>query len=513
MYGLAGSSLPVYAEDSATGSPASATPAAPLGFRMTDNTPDSITLEWYKPTTTDITEYYIYTSEKAEGPFAKLGSSKERRYIHKDLAPAVTRFYKVVAVSPNGESPQSTVATGFTFARCVPTPFPVKVATNMCVSLNSTVIADQKPVAGKLTDLVDGSDATSCRFRKACEIKVKLGDAATFADADYLMLHFRTDCGNVPWSNDRNARTLRKYVITESLDSTNGKDGTWTEVATGSNELLDGVIVLPNHKPKWIGVRNLSSENIDPNDKRPLPSDLILARLDVFRSAPAGYRNDYWLFTGDSLVVQDMPASSDPSRKALFSDLIRKQHPDRYPIVVHAARGGEMLKDTLPRTKNVIAAHSPTPPAGVPVGTIVCWETGYNDVGVGGSLGLGGSMVKSYEAAKSLCDSNNLIIVPVRIEFSTQYLDLNTMEPAKYNIFVNTLAANLGGVDVFCRASAPYACNPDTQKPYADYWSYIYQNHATALAKDGVHHTAEGSDGINRIWAETADKMVYSQIK
>jgi hypothetical protein len=87
------------------------------------------------------------------------------------------------------------------------------------------------------------------------------------------------------------------------------------------------------------------------------------------------------------------------------------------------------------------------------------------------------------------------------------------MEPAKYNIFVNTLAVNLGGVDVFCRTSTPYACDPQTQKAYADYWTWTHKNYGTALAKDGVHHTAEGSDGINAIWVNTAGKMVYGEKK
>jgi hypothetical protein len=72
---------------------------------------------------------------------------------------------------------------------------------------------------------------------------------------------------------------------------------------------------------------------------------------------------------------------------------------------------------------------------------------------------------------------------------------------------------NLGGCDVFCRESTPYACDPETQLPYADYWTYTRKNHATALVKDGVHHTKQGIDGINRLWADVADRMIYSKQK
>ena len=115
----------------------------------------------------------------------------------------------------------------------------------------------------------------------------------------------------------------------------------------------------------------------------------MLCRLDIFRSAPAGQRNDYWIFTGDSLVVQDLPGGGVEGRSAWFSDLVRKQHPDRYPIVVHAARGGEMMKDTLPRMKNALAALSPDNGTKTPTATIVCWESGFNDVGLSGGLWIG----------------------------------------------------------------------------------------------------------------------------
>jgi hypothetical protein len=63
------------------------------------------------------------------------------------------------------------------------------------------------------------------------------------------------------------------------------------------------------------------------------------------------------------------------------------------------------------------------------------------------------------------------------------------------------------------RGKAPYACNPKTQLPFAAYWSFTRKNYATALGKDGVHHTKEGSDGINRRWAEVADQMICARQK
>ncbi len=493
------------------GAAIAAPPAVPLGLAMTANAADSITLTWYRPAADDVKSYAVFFSDNKDGPFTRLATVTERTAIHSRLKPGTTWFYKISATNADGESEQSKPASGFAITPAAGAAFPVKIAKNMCVTLGSTIVSDSPPIAGKLAELVDGSDATTCRLRKACEVKIQLDPKLSIADAAYLMVHFRTHGGPAEWSNDPFARTLRNYVIIESLDSTNGKDGTWTEVVSGTNALLDGVIVIPNHKPKWIGLRSSGGPPIPADDKRPNPGDLMLCRLDVFRAAPAGFRNDYWIFTGDSLVVQDFPGGAIEGRKAWFSDLVRQRHPDRYPIVVHAALGGEIMANTIGRMKKFLPIVAAPNGTATPTGTILCFESGFNDVGVGGGLWMGAKIIKSLAEAQEVCTANGIIMVPVRIEFSTGYLNPDTLEPAKGDVFYNTLAVNLAGVDPFCRASAPYACDPATQLPYADYWTYTRKNYATALTKDGVHHTKAGSDGINELWADVAGRMIYSR--
>jgi hypothetical protein len=494
---------------------ASAAPATPIGVAMVSNSPGSITLAWYS-SPDEVTGYNVYISHAPDGSFAYFTTVTERTVTHDNLAPGSSHYYKVSALRGTAESKLSAPAAGFTIGSWQPAAFPAKIARNMCLTLGAPVVSNMPAIKGALTNLTDGSDGTSCRLRKDCEIKIKLNPEVSIADAAYLIVHFRTDCGVADWSNDKQSRTVSQYVVIESHDSTDGTDGTWREVVHGTNDMLDGVIVLPNHKPRWVGLRSISTsktEVLKKSDRRLMPKDLILARLEVFRSAPAGYRNDYWIFTGDSLVMQDMPASQDPARSAWFSDLVRQRHPDRYPIVVHSAIGGEMIQHTLTRTRRVLQTLSPDNGTSTPTATILCWETGYNDVGVGGSLGSGANLIPSYEAIQQMCEDKGLILVPARIQFSLQYLNRATLEPAKDTIFVNSLAVNLGGVDVFARNSTPYACDPQTHLPYADYWTYTRKNYEKALVKDGVHHTKEGSDGINVLWADAADKMIYTPQK
>jgi len=482
-----------------TGSAAAAVPAAPLGLAMTANTTESITLSWYRAATDDLKGYTLYACETKEGKYKQVATSTpaERTATHTKLTPGTALFYKVTATNQEGESPLSTVAQGLTPPACAGAPFPVKIAKSMCLSLGATIVSRPAPVEGKLADLVDGSDGTSCKIEGACEVKIKLNTTLSIADAPYLILNFRTDSTGVGYAYNINWRSLKSYVITESFDSTNGTNGTWKEVVTGANTFLDGVVVIPNHKPKWIGIKNSGA--------------LQLCRLEIFRAAPEGFRNDYWIFTGDSLVVQDQAGGNPNSHGVWFSDLVRKQYPDRHPIVVQAAQGGEMQENTLGRMKKTLPGLSPPNGTQTATATIVCWESGFNDVGVGGGVWMGAKIIKALTDAQDVCTANGTCIVPVRIEYSTGYLNKETLEPEKYNIFYNTLPVNLAGVDIFCRTKAPYAFNPQTGLPYADYWTYTRNNYQTALAKDGVHHTKAGSDGINLLWAEIAGKMVYGQ--
>lgn len=479
--------LSLYAADSL--------PAAPLGLAMTANSAESLTLNWFRGTADEATTYVVYASDAKDKDFQKVATVKERTWTEQKLKPGQTRYYKVAAVNAAGEGKQSNAAQGFTLTPSKATPFPVKIAKSMCLSLNSKIVSDVAPKVGKLAELVDGFDATSCGIEGKCEVKIQLNPQVKIDDAAYLLINFRSDMAGKDYAYNINWRALRDYVILESHDSTDGKDGTWKEIASGSNTFLDGVITIPNNRPKWIGIRNSSG--------------FQLCRLEIFRAAPKGERNDSWIFTGDSLVVQDMMGGSPERHTVWFSDLVREKYPDRHPIVVNSSQGGEVMANTYGRLKNSLPILSPANDSGVPVGTIVCFEAGFNDVGVGGGPWMGPKIIKTLTEVQELCQKHDMILIPVRIEYSTGYLDKSTLEPTKDAIYYNTLSVNLAGVDVFAREKTPYAVDPKTQLPYADYWTYTRKNYETALAKDGVHHTKAGSDGINQLWVEAAGKMIY----
>ena len=136
--------------------PVSRVPDAPRGVAMTGNTPDSITLSWYR-SPDEVTEYMVYGAGEADGDYQKVATVKERTATISGLKPGTNYYYKVAAANPKGESAQSSVAPAFTIAAWEPKPFPVRLAKNMCISLNEKVICNEQPLSGNLANLVDGS--------------------------------------------------------------------------------------------------------------------------------------------------------------------------------------------------------------------------------------------------------------------------------------------------------------------------------------------------------------------
>ncbi|MDR0271038.1 transglycosylase domain-containing protein [Paenibacillus sp.] len=82
------------------------TPAAPTGlqFAQLDN---GIQFQWDPSASAEmVTEYHIYSSEKPEGPYNKIGSSREPGFQYEITAP-IQGYFRVTAVNSVGESKPS----------------------------------------------------------------------------------------------------------------------------------------------------------------------------------------------------------------------------------------------------------------------------------------------------------------------------------------------------------------------------------------------------------------------
>jgi hypothetical protein len=197
----------------------SAPPATPLGVAMVANSADSISIAWYRPAADDVLGYIVYAGEKADGPFVKVAVLTERTFTHEKVKADTQMYYRVAATNADGSSEPTKPVLGFTIKPAEPTPFPVKVATNMCVSLGATILCDSPPVKGKVESLVDGLDATDCRLKDTCPADADIIEAAFPAD-DRAGRRF----GSVIGTEDRQRLLHARQRVLEHLAATRMMD-------------------------------------------------------------------------------------------------------------------------------------------------------------------------------------------------------------------------------------------------------------------------------------------------
>lgn len=370
--------------------------------------------------------------------------------------------------------------------------WPVKVATNMCISLGARIESNVNHA--DLTNLVDGSDQTTWAANGPFYVAIELD--ATNLDADYLMLNWRAENGQ--WHDyDFVTESFNKMTVKTSADSSDGTDGTWQTIAALDNKRRDGVLVLPNTRPKWIRVEEASHVHAR------------LVRLDVFRSAPSGFRNDYWMFVGDSLTAADTGAGMYPDDHTVyFADLIRHKFPDYYPIVLNEGKGGETAETGAERIQTKIIPENPK-------GTFICYHEGVNTISTVPRHAYPGKtnvLESAFMKVISDCDQNGYVPIISRIAF----VRYNNYPPVvDYPVDpgaerLGMLPYDLNVVDKIIQKQTPYAFDFETKRPLVDPYTW-FRDHQYALRSDGVHHVRAGSDAMTHIWADSAAAIVYEK--
>jgi hypothetical protein len=370
--------------------------------------------------------------------------------------------------------------------------WPVKVATNMCISLGARIESDVN--RADLTNLVDGSDKTTWAANGPFFIAMEL-DATNLA-ADYLMLHWRAENGQ--WHDyDFVTESFNKMTVKTSRDSTDGTDGTWETVAALDNQRRDGVLVLPNTRPKWIRVEEASKVHAR------------LVRLDVFRPAPPGFHNDYWMFVGDSLTAADTGAGMYPAEHTkFFSDLVRSKFPRYYPIVLNEGKGGETAESGADRIAKKLIPENPQ-------GTFICYHEGINTISTASKHAYPGKTnVIDYAMRSVVSESVTNGFVPIisRLSFVryNNYAPVVNYPENRDAEQLGTLPYNLNVVDPLVKELTPYAYDFDKNRPVVDPYTW-FRDHQAALRTDGVHHLPAGTDAMTQIWADGAATMIYAK--
>ena len=373
--------------------------------------------------------------------------------------------------------------------------WPVQVATNMCISLGARVESDVNK--GALTNLVDGSDQTTWVATGPFYVAIEVN--ATNLDADYLMLNWRAENGK--WHDyDFVTESFNRMTVKTSADSTDGSDGQWETVARLDNKRRDGVLVLPNNKPKWIRVEEASQVHAR------------LVRLDVFRPAPTGFRNDYWMFVGDSLTAADTGAGMYPAEHTrFFADLIRQKFPSYYPIVLNEGKGGETAETGAARIATKLIPENPK-------GTFICYHEGANTISTVPKHAYPGKTNIVADAIRKVITTsmaNGFVPIVSRIAFLryNNYLPVVDYPKVPNAEQLGTLPYNLNVVDKLVKEMTPYAYDFARNQPIIDPYTWFRDHQEALRTNDGVHHVRAGTDAMTQIWADGAAAMVYEQQK
>lgn len=375
-----------------------------------------------------------------------------------------------------------------------------EVAINQCISLDKPIYCD-KPALNwsNYAALSDGDDESILEV--ASPVTIALQVDAQSSTADSLILHWRTQS----WQNrDSNIAALKHFEIYTSINSTNGVDGDWTFIKEGTSIYKDNFIFFPNTQPKWVKIKELETDT------------LKLARLEVFQSAPPGKKNDIWMFFGDSQTLLCMGGGrTNYEAPTRFGNQIHINNPCYYPMIINGGVGGEKATEAVIKLNQILED--------MPQISFMACAYGINDVMF--SLpplvpyddpindNTTAIFLNAYVEILDICKANDVFPIPARIpwvHFPNHYFkDYTDTTQDKTN---GITPINLNEIDTLIKLHAPYAIDPTTNIPFADFdtWFREHRHDDLVYQFDSVHLAKVGIDRFNKVWVNTAEQIIYA---
>jgi len=260
------------------------------------------------------------------------------------------------------------------------------------------------------------------------------------------------------------------YRIETSADSTDGSDGTWTEVVTVAGNPVRG--------------REHSIEFADQSWVRFVVTeaqvDATAVRLDelaIFDISDSGSElpDDTWFFMGDSITqgafMRNLPTET------WFENVVNESRPDFYPAVIGGGIGGDLARNGLGDVEQWLELNPDIKYFAIAFGTNDSW----------GNKTVGNTTFESdMQGIIDAVLSAGRVPILARIPYSTEAHE--TLE--EFNAVIDRLQVDNG-----------LPCGPDL-------YGWYFQ-HPGEL-DDGVHPTREGYVNLNRLWAEAADALYPS---
>ena len=217
------------------------------------------------------------------------------------------------------------------------------------VSLNKPVFTNSAEAVNKGL-LVDGKyhGSGSVAFNPTATTttwaSINVGTGYTRLQLQWQDVGFQDYGPSLYGSTDyKSATSPTGYLIKTSANSTNGDDGTWTTVATVTdNEARARSHVFEFTDMGWVRFEVTAAPTVTTGEMRVVRIDEI--ELHDYSAIGPTDLADGWMIMGDSITKM----SFDRSRGANeFDELIAAAHSAYTPAVVEAGNGGEKITDAL----------------------------------------------------------------------------------------------------------------------------------------------------------------------
>ena len=403
-----------------------------------------------------------------------------------------------------------------------------QVATNQCISLGNVTMSSKVglPIWAPTlpSALSDGSDNTIFEVNRPVDITLGLNSQNSSKD---LILHWRSaSYESRGLNNDRGFHQIKIYGSNDGVNWNSLNFHVRNSNGVLENKLFyesiwqDDYVLFENTHQQWIKI-----EELDPNSSG---VSMQLSRLEIFTSAPDGYNDDIWLFMGNSETNGNMGVgSTNQSATTYFSDKILHDNPCYYPIVLNGGYGGEAAV-TVIQEEYLVDIFTRKPEI-----SFVPFCYGLNDIMRGTPTpvltpyGENSLQTATEEFTNAYSEFIDIIIadatriaIPSRIPWVFVPNDYcpSCTDPST-DFTYGTRPFNIGNgdsdfeyIDNIIQIKTPYAINPATNLAYADFdtWFYDHKYDYHVFKEDKVHHGTYGIDQFNKIWVETAEKIVYA---
>ncbi|MFZ4632288.1 MAG: InlB B-repeat-containing protein [Patescibacteria group bacterium] len=309
-----------------------------------------------------------------------------------------------------------------------------------------------------------------------------------------LFLDSAVNGGIFSYSLDGSDQSAWALTASESFDSTNGADGTWSSIATsltgdeyGPTDRLRHVNISASNSPRWFKfsiTNNYSSSQ-----------SIINVGLHKFSA-----NNDYWVFVGASLVNMAVDYRN-------MSDAVKSEY-GYDPLIFNTGVSGTNIGWLDDNIDIILAAH--------PRAKFIAIDMGGNNVSFSRPYSsttqtMRDSFVTDFRSVIQKIKNSGKVAIPARMTFRN-YPHEYPGKPGVYGGGMEqngSLPFNTELLDPIIADMTPDFYDASAGHGAVDLYNYFLNNQWVLDGTDGVHPNVLGREFFDKIWRDTAFHFAY----